>query len=370
MLVSEFAQQIRREYKVNPSESYKLLGMRLEGRGIFHRETKKGFECSSNYLYQVHEGDFIYSRLFAWRGSFGIVSAEFDGYFVSNEFPTFIIDRTKVLTKLLLIELLKPKTLSKIEEICSGTTKLSRNRLKESHFLNLNICFPDIRTQRSIVNKIETMYPKIMAIKDLSKKIGEIQLFTLHPISPMIEAITDIYKLGDYITECNERIGRDWNSAKKIGVNKDSGIEVLRSSKKTGYEKYKIVRKGYIIYNPMRVNIGPIAMYDEDELAITSPDYVVFKPSKEISSDLILAYLKSPQGLKQINNNTRGAVRERLYYNNLCKIEFDAAMVKYSSLYDKLNGLFKQLIAVNQQSLFLLDKLERSVLNTAFQAES
>ena len=36
---------------------------------------------------------FVYSKLFAWEGALAVVDSEFDGLFVSQEFPTFTIDR-------------------------------------------------------------------------------------------------------------------------------------------------------------------------------------------------------------------------------------------------------------------------------------
>jgi len=68
---------------------YPLLGVRLEGAGPFLRETKKGAELSAKTLFRTEAGDFIYSRLFAWRGAFGIVPDTLAHSFVSSEFPTF-----------------------------------------------------------------------------------------------------------------------------------------------------------------------------------------------------------------------------------------------------------------------------------------
>jgi len=36
---------------------------------LFVREEKKGIEISADKLNKIQEGDFIYSRLFAWKGA-------------------------------------------------------------------------------------------------------------------------------------------------------------------------------------------------------------------------------------------------------------------------------------------------------------
>ena len=79
-----------REEAVDPSEEYRLLGIRLEGQGPFLRETVMGTQTSATKLFRVAKGDFIYSRLFACRGAFGVISEALDGCYVSSEFPTFV----------------------------------------------------------------------------------------------------------------------------------------------------------------------------------------------------------------------------------------------------------------------------------------
>jgi type I restriction enzyme S subunit len=44
----------------------------------------------------VRAKQFIYSRLFAFEGAYGVVPDEFDGLFVSNEYPTFDLDTSRV----------------------------------------------------------------------------------------------------------------------------------------------------------------------------------------------------------------------------------------------------------------------------------
>src|ERR1035437_6008798 len=64
---------------VNAEKEYRLLGIRLDGQGPFLRETVMGTQTSASKLFCVAKGDFIYSRLFACRGAFGVISDELDG---------------------------------------------------------------------------------------------------------------------------------------------------------------------------------------------------------------------------------------------------------------------------------------------------
>src|SRR2546430_13996149 len=81
---------IERTERVDATKEYRLLGVRLDGAGAFQRETVLGTQTAASKLSRVAEGDFIYSRLFACRGAFGVITHELNGCYVSGEFPTFL----------------------------------------------------------------------------------------------------------------------------------------------------------------------------------------------------------------------------------------------------------------------------------------
>ncbi|MBI4589790.1 MAG: restriction endonuclease subunit S [Candidatus Rokubacteria bacterium] len=90
-------------------------------------------------------------------------------------------------------------------------------------------------------------------------------------------------------------------------------------------ERYKLVERGTIFYNPMRILLGSIALLDEGhEPGITSPDYVVFKSKLEFIHPRWLYYwLRSADGAAFIRTLTRGAVRERMLFRRLAATEIE-----------------------------------------------
>ncbi len=119
----------------------------------------------------------------------------------------------------------------------------------------------------------------------------------------------------------------------------------------------------------MRVNIGSIAIYNGKEKCITSPDYVVFHTIKGLSAALLLKYLKSNQGLLEINHNTQGSVRSRLYYENLVKIKMPIAPIAEQAKAEKILNVFSKINSRKNNLLVTLDKLSKSVLAKAFRGE-
>jgi type I restriction enzyme S subunit len=85
--VSDFTTLIDNKERIEPDKEYQMAGVRWYGEGVFHRETVLGKEQSANYLSPLKQKAIIYNRLFAWKESFALVTEEFEGLYVSNEFP-------------------------------------------------------------------------------------------------------------------------------------------------------------------------------------------------------------------------------------------------------------------------------------------
>ncbi len=135
--LGDIVEQLQRPTPVEPDKEYRLLGMRSQIGGPFLREMKRGSEISASALNQVNAGDFIYSRLFAWQGSFGVIPEELDGCYVSNEFPIFSVDAARLNPRFLVFWFGLPQTQRDVEADCFGSTPGTRNRYKEEYFLRL-----------------------------------------------------------------------------------------------------------------------------------------------------------------------------------------------------------------------------------------
>ena len=73
----------------NPRKpSVKFSGFDSMAMARFARE-RSGESLSAQHFYRVKAGDIIYNRLFAWKGSFGLIGEDLAGCYVSHEFPLF-----------------------------------------------------------------------------------------------------------------------------------------------------------------------------------------------------------------------------------------------------------------------------------------
>lgn len=162
-----------------PDTAYNLLGCSLGGRGLFLRETKLGQEISAKGLNKVSAGNFIYSRLFAWKGAFGVVPKEFEGYYVSNEFPTYIVDEEVVLADFLSLYFTRPFVWAEVEKKCQGTTKASRNRFKEAYLLAMRIRVPKIEVQKEILKSLNDVQEMTQNLTRLMSSINSMPINVL-----------------------------------------------------------------------------------------------------------------------------------------------------------------------------------------------
>ena len=148
-------------------KNYNLCGIHSCGKGIFHRDIKKGIEIKSNKLSKIEKGTFIYSRLGANNGAFDLVNDNFNGYYVTNEFPTFHINTKKIEPKYLRIVFLLQTLWQKVESMLQGA---AHKRFKEEHLLDLKIPIPDIKTQQKIVNDFNKIQEQTEELKEQANK--------------------------------------------------------------------------------------------------------------------------------------------------------------------------------------------------------
>lgn len=116
-----------------------------------------------------------------------------------------------------------------------------------------------------------------------------------------------------------------------LGVSNDGGLGPFKGKPAEDTSRYRRVEIGDFVYNPMRVNVGSIALCRrQEEQGWVSPDYVVFRLAEDAPFDeeYLLTYLKSEIGKNEITRRSRGAVRRRLYYVNLEQVEIPVPVDK------------------------------------------
>jgi type I restriction enzyme S subunit len=141
---------------VEPEGSYPNLGIFSFGRGLFAKPNIEGGATSAKVLNRVHAEQFIYSRLFAFEGSYAFVVREFDGYFVSNEFPTFDTDPEQLEARWLANYLRSPDRWAELASSSKGLG-VRRQRVPVESVLAYELWLPPVEQQRAMVQMIDRL---------------------------------------------------------------------------------------------------------------------------------------------------------------------------------------------------------------------
>ena len=151
----------RRPYHLGPDEDARLVGMRLYGLGPFFRELKPAMRIAKKSHFVIRSGDVIYNKLFAWKGTFGVVPPELDGMFVSDKFPTYEAARSKVDPSFLGWYFRHPGLWEQARAMSTGSAALSKLTLNPPKFLQLEIPLPPLEEQRRIAAKLDVLSARV-----------------------------------------------------------------------------------------------------------------------------------------------------------------------------------------------------------------
>jgi restriction endonuclease S subunit len=257
---------------------------------------------------------------------------------------------------------------SNVQKINSEAKGINLPRVSASIINSLAIPIPPRNEMHRIVTKVESLIARLNQIK---ARYSSITVITEKFVSSCLAEFYDSRNtLHEFLEEGTQRIGKKWKGVRKVGVSAKDGIIELDTGRKETFENYKIVKPGDFIYNTMRINIGSIAIYNGNDIAITSPDYIVFRVKNTLSPRLLLHYLKSEVGLTEINSNTKGSVRSRLYFRSLASINYPIASSHIQVMAEEfLNWKAKFENTWRDNLSIRLSEIESSILAKAFRGE-
>ncbi len=158
-------------------------------------------------------------------------------------------------------------------------------------------------------------------------------------------------------------LGRDY----VMGVTKAQGVVPMREQTIAGdISRYKRLPPRAFAYNPMRINVGSIAMNERDEEVLVSPDYVVFACNADgLDPDYLDHLRKTSWWAHYINSGGSGSVRQRTYYDDLAALklplpeldEQKAIAAVLNVARDDLAATEREIEAVTRQKRGLMQKL-------------
>ncbi|MDZ4019884.1 restriction endonuclease subunit S [Pseudomonas sichuanensis] len=181
-------------------------------------------------------------------------------------------------------------------------------------------------------------------------------------------------QLKEVTAESTVRNGKTLDIASVMGVTKAEGIVPMEDRLiASDIARYKLVRKDWFAYNPMRLNIGSISRWQGESDILVSPDYVVFKCVERGSLRIDPAYLdhfrRSGNWESFVSEKGDGSVRIRIYYNDLARLQLALPPYEEQQKIAECLSSLDELIAAKQQKLETLKAHKKGLMQQLFPRE-
>jgi type I restriction enzyme, S subunit len=153
-------------------QTYHFAGTYSFARGIFAGAVKEGSTFGLDKIQRIKKGDFIYCKIMAWEGAFGIAPEKVDNCVMSGAFVAYEVDQTQIYPKFLDYYFKQEPVWKSIGSQSTGTN-VRRRSLHPTQFEKATIPFPPLDEQRRIVERIEALEARIAKAKSLREEIKE-----------------------------------------------------------------------------------------------------------------------------------------------------------------------------------------------------
>lgn len=139
---------------VDPEATYPMAGVYSFGRGLFARAEMDGAKTRYRSLHRLEAGQLVLSRLKAWEGALALVPTEFDGFYLSPEFPAFGINADLAEPKFLEALLTSESFWGRLRRSSKGIGA-RKQRVHAESLLEQVVELPPIEVQRAVLKAIE-----------------------------------------------------------------------------------------------------------------------------------------------------------------------------------------------------------------------
>lgn len=231
------------------------------------------------------------------------------------------------------------------------------------NFARIRTSFPTIAEQRKIANLLSLLDARITTQNKIIEDLKKLKSAIIHCC---YSSKTDMVSLSELLKQCSER-NRSATDLQVLSVNNKYGF-IAQSDQFEDREvasddttNYKVVEKGMFAYNPARINVGSIALYEMDGKGIVSPMYVCFTTKRTLLPGYLKHYFASQTFRHEMFKRLEGSVRLCLTFDSLCNIEIPLPSIELQENVGKYLSTIERKISL-EESMLSQYQLQRSYL--------
>lgn len=176
-----------------------------------------------------------------------------------------------------------------------------------------------------------------------------------------IQSQYPIVKLGMHIQEESHKVKLADFPYEEFGIlgvsNKIGVFDAYKEKGANINQSYKKMEKGWLAYNPYRINVGSIGLRTEEHAnEYISPAYVVFSCKKTLIPDFLFKLFKTERFNKVINASTTGSVRQNLTIDILKSLDIPLPPIEVqrnilNKFYEKQNNAQDLVFEIEQKQI-------------------
>jgi type I restriction enzyme, S subunit len=169
--VGSVLEQVRRPVNVLPEMTYREVGVRSHGKGIFHKEPVTGKSLGSKRVFHIVPDCLIINIVFAWEGAVTFTSESEIGMIASHRFPLWRPRPHEADLHYLVHYLQSKKGIAALRSVSPGGA--GRNKtMNQRDFLRLLIAVPPIEEQHRIADAVQAISS---AVREEERAIEHLQ---------------------------------------------------------------------------------------------------------------------------------------------------------------------------------------------------
>jgi type I restriction enzyme S subunit len=312
----ELLKRVERFERKDDFEGYTFAGTYSFGRGIFVGERKKGMEFRLPKVQRVYYGDFVYCKIMAWEGAFGVVPKEADNCVLSGAFVVYEVNKGKLEPGYLDYYFRLKRVWEEIGSYSTGTN-VRRRSLHPDRFEEEEMVLPPLDEQRRIVARLDEIMRRVEETKSLSLAVADDRrAFIESLLRTALERYRSntVHETLNRIVELERRpVGlHPEEEYSEIGIY-SYGRGIFHKQPRIGFEfgnkKLHRIKSGDLVFQITFAWEGAIALAGAAEDGMYgSVRYPTFRVNETICDPAyLLTYLLSAKGIRQIGKISPGS---------------------------------------------------------------
>ncbi|MBA4214730.1 MAG: restriction endonuclease subunit S [Polaromonas sp.] len=360
-----------------PGELYRQLGVRLWGEGAYEREPIDGANTKYPSFNRIETADFVVNKIWARNGAVAVATQAQAGTYVSTEFPTFVLDQTRIEPRWMRLVTKWHSFWSACDEKAQGTS--GKNRIKPSELLSIEIPLPTIAEQHAIVARFDTLAEKTRQVEAHLEAVEQdaarlIRSYIFHPQGEQPAK----RRMSELVALRQPDVAVDGTTQYRFAGVYSFGRGVFPSAVKMGsefaYTRLSTVHAGDFTYPKLMAWEGALGVVPpECDGMVVSPEFPVFTVNTDaVLPEVLDIYFRTPDiwpALAEISGGTN-ARRRRLQPSTFLDYEMPvppmAKQLELRAIYRYTQSLKAKHTAIRHANAALLP----ATLERVFQPEN